>query len=133
MAGVRPPGRQAGIRLVVVACRGVDTVVYLLDASRSHAVPEGHYRAESRGVLVVDRYAAYKAMSWVKDGVIFLAFCWSHVRRDFIRVGKGWPELKTWALEWLRRTVCSTSSTIAGWRQRGRDGVGTRTAACGRP
>src|SRR3982750_2598573 len=25
------------------------------------------------------------------------------VRRDFIRVGKGWPELKTWALEWLRR------------------------------
>ena len=39
----------------------------------------------------------------VKDGVIVLAFCWSHVRRDFIRVGKGWPELKTWALEWLRR------------------------------
>jgi len=82
---------------------GPDTVVYVLDASRSHAVPEGHYRAESRGVLVVDRYAAYKAMSWVKDGVIVLAFCWSHVRRDFIRVGKGWPELKTWALQWLRR------------------------------
>jgi len=80
-----------------------DTVVYVLDASRSHAVPEGHYRAESRGVLVVDRYSAYKAMIWVKDGMIVLAFCWSHVRRDFIRVGKGWPELKTWALEWLRR------------------------------
>jgi transposase len=75
----------------------------VLDASRSHAVPEDHYRAESRGVLVVDRYVAYKAMIWVKDGVILLAFCWSHVRRDFIRVGKGWPELKMWALEWLRR------------------------------
>ncbi len=82
---------------------GPDTVVYVLDASRSHAVPEGHYRADSRGVLVVDRYAAYKAMIWVKDGVIVLAFCWSHVRRDFVRVGKGWPELKTWALQWLRR------------------------------
>jgi transposase len=82
---------------------GPDTVVYVLDVSRSHVVPEGHYRAESRGVLVVDRYAAYKAMSWVKDGVIVLAFCWSHVRRDFIRVGKGWPELKPWALGWLRR------------------------------
>jgi transposase len=82
---------------------GPDTVVYVLDASRSHAVPEGHYRAQSRGVLVVDRYSAYKAMIWVKDGVIVLAFCWSHVRRDFIRVGKGWPELKTWALGWLRR------------------------------
>src|SRR5258705_12655338 len=42
-------------------------------------------------------------MSWVKDGVLVLAFCWAHVRRDFIRVGKGWPESKTWALEWLRR------------------------------
>ena len=82
---------------------GLDTVIYLLDASRSHTVPESHFRAESRGVLVVDRYAAYKAMSWVKDGVLVLAFCWAHVRRDFIRVGKGWPELKTWALQWLRR------------------------------
>jgi transposase len=33
---------------------GPDTVVYVLDANRSHAVPEGHYRAESHGVLVVD-------------------------------------------------------------------------------
>ncbi len=82
---------------------GQDTVVYLLDPSRSHTVPENHFRAESRGVLVVDRYSAYKAMSWVKDGVLVLAFCWAHVRRDFVRVGKGWPELKTWALEWLRR------------------------------
>jgi transposase len=82
---------------------GPDTVIYLLDASRSHAVPEGHFRAESRGVLVVDRYSAYKAMVWVKDGALVLAFCWAHVRRDFIRVGKGWPELKPWALQWLRR------------------------------
>jgi transposase len=83
--------------------KGLDTVVYLLDPSRSHTVPENHFRAESRGALVVDRYAAYKAMIWVKNGVVLLAFCWSHVRRDFIRVGKGWPKLKTWALEWLRR------------------------------
>jgi transposase len=82
---------------------GPDTVIYLLDASRSHTVPENHFRAESRGVLVVDRYAAYKAMCWVKDGVLVLAFCWAHVRRDFIRVGKGWPEWKTWALQWLQR------------------------------
>ena len=82
---------------------GPDTVVYLLDSGRSHTVPENHYQAESRGVLVVDRYAAYKALSWVKEGVIVLAFCQAHVRRDFIRAGKGWPELKTWALQWLRQ------------------------------
>ena len=82
---------------------GPDTVVFVLNVSRGHEVPENHYRAQSRGVLVVDRYSAYKAMSWVKQGFLVLAFCWAHVRRDFIRVGKGWPELKTWALEWLRR------------------------------
>ena len=42
-------------------------------------------------------------MSWVKDGVLVLAFCGAHVRRDFIRGGKGWPAWKTWALQWLRR------------------------------
>ena len=51
------------------SCRGRTRWSIVLDASRSHTVPEDHYRAESRGVLVVDRYAAYKAMSWVKDGV----------------------------------------------------------------
>lgn len=98
---IAPEGKQGyGWWLWVVL--GPDTVIYLLDASRSHTVPEDHFRAASRGVLVVDRYSAYKAMSWVKDGVLALAFCWAHVRRDFIRVGKGWPELKTWALHWLR-------------------------------
>ena len=32
-----------------------------------------------------------------------MAFCWAHVRRDFVRVGKGFPKLKAWALQWLIR------------------------------
>ncbi len=80
-----------------------DTVVYVLDPSRSHEVPETHFPVNARGVLLVDRYAAYKAMAQVKNGQLVLAFCWAHVRRDFVRVGKGWPELKEWALAWLRR------------------------------
>ena len=80
-----------------------DTVVYILDDSRSHHVPEDHYPPQAGGVLMVDRYSAYKAMLQVKNGTLILVFCWAHVRRDFVRVGKGWPELKSWALEWLRR------------------------------
>jgi transposase len=80
-----------------------DTVVYILDDSRSHQVPEDHYPPQAGGVLMVDRYSAYKAMLQVKNGTLILVFCWAHVRRDFVRVGKGWPELKSWALEWLRR------------------------------
>lgn len=80
-----------------------DTVVYLLDDSRSHQVPEEHYPPQAGGVLMVDRYSAYKAMLQVKNGTLILVFCWAHARRDFVRVGKGWPELTCWALEWLRR------------------------------
>jgi transposase len=80
-----------------------DTVVYILDVTRSHQVPEDHYPAKADGVLMVDRYSAYKAMLQVKNGALVLAFCWAHVRRDFVRAGKGWPELKSWALAWLRR------------------------------
>jgi transposase len=54
-------------------------------------------------VLEVDRYSGYKAMAQVKSGLIVLAFCWAHVRRDFVGVGKSWSELTPWALCWLRR------------------------------
>jgi transposase len=82
---------------------GQDTVAYRLDPRRSHDVPESHFPAEARLVLMVDRYSAYKAMAQVKAGFIVLAFCWAHVRRDFVEVGKGWSQLKDWALTWLQR------------------------------
>jgi transposase len=82
---------------------GADTVVYLLDPSRGHEVPESHFGPEASGVLEVDRYSGYKAMAQVKKGLLVLAFCWAHVRRDFVGVGKSWSELTPWALEWLRR------------------------------
>jgi transposase len=82
---------------------GADTVIYLLDSSRGHEVPQSHFGPEASGVLEVDRYSGYKAMAQVKAGLIVLAFCWAHVRRDFVGVGKGWPELVPWALQWLRR------------------------------
>ncbi len=82
---------------------GKDTVVYVLDPSRSHNVPQSHFGDAVQGVLMVDRYIAYKIMRQVKEGKLLLAFCWAHVRRDFVRVGKGYPELTAWALMWLRQ------------------------------
>jgi transposase len=82
---------------------GEDTVAFRLDSTRSHEVPEGHFPADARLVLMVDRYSAYKAMAQVKLGNVVLVFCWAHVRRDFVTVGKGWPEHNECALAWLRR------------------------------
>jgi transposase len=41
-----------------------------------------------RGILQCDGYAAYKTLAAAGEGVT-LAFCWSHVRREFIELAKG--------------------------------------------
>jgi len=94
---------KQGHRWWLWAFLGEDTVVFRITPGRGHDVPEGHYPDDLRAFLMVDRYSAYKAMAQVKSGVVVLVFCWAHVRRDFIAVGKGWPELVDWALAWLRR------------------------------
>lgn len=82
---------------------GTDAIGYRLDPTRNHDVPERHFATDAKLVLMVDRYSAYKAMAQVKQGHIMLAFCWAHVRRDFVEVGKGSDNLVPWALTWLQR------------------------------
>lgn len=98
---VEKEGKQ-GHRWWLWVFNGIDTSVFVLDPFRSHDVPQGHFTAGVNVVLMVDRLASYKAMTPVKEGVILLAFCWAHVRRDFISAAKSFPELTPWALEWLK-------------------------------
>jgi transposase len=53
--------------------------------------------------MVVDRYKAYQAIDKVKAGLIVLAFCWAHQRRDFLDVARSWPKLEDWGLGWVER------------------------------
>ncbi len=76
-------------------------VVFVLDPTREARVPETYFEGIERGTLVVDRYSAYKAMLQVKAGQILLAFCWAHVRRDFLSVARDWAGHETWGLSWL--------------------------------
>ncbi len=78
-----------------------DSIVFVLDPTRAHGVPETHFGADAEGILNVDRYSAYKAMAQVKAGKLILAFCWAHVRRDFLAVLTGWSELTDWAWSWV--------------------------------
>ena len=79
-----------------------DTCCFVLDPSRSSSVPASHL-GDAEGVLNVDRYSAYKAFATEVGGKIKLAFCWSHVRRDFLDVGRGYKELRPWSQEWVDR------------------------------
>ena len=80
-----------------------DTVVYLLDDSRSHRVPEDHYPAEAGGVLMVDRYSAYKAMAQVKDGTADPGVLLGPRPPRLRAGGQGLARVEAWALQWLQR------------------------------
>jgi transposase len=78
-----------------------ESIVFVLDPTRAHNVPEDHFGADAAGIVSVDRYSAYKAMAQVKAGQLLLAFCWAHVRRDFLAVLTSWAELTDWAWSWV--------------------------------
>jgi transposase len=78
------------------------SVVHVLDPSRATRVIEEHLGTVSDGILLVDRYSAYKSFAKDRAGIT-LAFCWSHVRRDFLDAGKSYEELFGWAEQWVAR------------------------------
>jgi transposase len=94
---------KVGNRWYIWLFESADCVVFTLDKGRGHDVPENHFGEKACGIVVVDRYSAYKAMKHVKEGRLWLAFCWAHQRRDFLDVEKSWPKLSEWSAAWLGR------------------------------
>lgn len=74
-----------------------DTCAYLLEPSRSADVPRRHLGEEAEGIINADRYSVYKALG----EKILIAFCWSHIRRDFIQIRDGYKKLRAWAQSWV--------------------------------
>jgi len=94
---------KVGHRWYLWVFHAAEVVVFVLASGRAHDVPEEHLGPVEEGILVVDRYAAYKALAQVKDGRVTLAFCWAHVRRDFLEAARDWPALRDWGLGWVER------------------------------
>jgi transposase len=94
---------KVGYRWYLWVFHAADVVVFVLAMGRAHDVPEEHFGPVKSGILVVDRYKAYQAIDKVKAGLIVLAFCWAHVRRDFLEVARSWPTLEDWGLGWVDR------------------------------
>lgn len=92
---------KVGYRWYLWVFHGREVVVFVLAAGRAHDVPEEHLGPDARGIMVVDRYIAYQVIDQVQRGLIVLAFCWAHVRRDFLAVTRTWPDQESWALAWL--------------------------------
>lgn len=76
------------------------TVYYIIDPSRSTQVVKKHFGVVEEGILCVDRFSSYKSFAKDKEDFI-LAFCWDHVRRDFLDVGREFPKEEAWMIKWL--------------------------------
>src|SRR5262245_49199590 len=94
---------KIGFRWYLWVFHATEVVVFVLAQGRAHDVPEDYLGPDAQGILVVDRYKAYQAIDQVKQGLIVLAFCWAHVRRDFVSVARTWPDQEGWALGWIER------------------------------
>src|SRR4029077_10312176 len=92
---------KVGFRWYLWAFHASEVVVFVLAQGRSHDVPEDYLGPSAEGIMVVDRYKAYQVIDQVKKGLIVLAFCWAHVRRDFLAVARTWPDQEGWALAWV--------------------------------
>jgi transposase len=73
-----------------------DTTVYRMEPSRSHEVVVDHLGSKAAGILSVDRAAIYKAFVGKAKRVV-LAYCWAHLRRDFIKAQLEHPACATWS------------------------------------
>ena len=82
------------VRMRILPTRGLDSACQLLASliGQSGLI-----------VLMCDCYSTYKAFAKQYPERVVLAHCWSHMRRNFVRVGTGHADSKQWAEEWVER------------------------------
>jgi transposase len=112
---------------------GPDSVCFVMDPSRSGAVLARHAGIDEetgqltgdedgglrRLVISSDFYAVYSSAGKKAEGLVNL-FCWSHVRRHFVRAGDANPvQLKYWTGAWLERIkdlYAAHDQLMAAWQ-----------------
>ncbi|MCP4236263.1 MAG: IS66 family transposase [Aestuariibacter sp.] len=95
---------KVGSRWYLWVTRSESVVYFILNPSRATVVPQAHFAGleKSKVIVVCDRYSAYKKLARLYE-FILLAFCWAHVRRDFLDAGHKYKALEEWALRYKHR------------------------------
>jgi transposase len=128
---------------------GPDTVCFVIDPSRAGKVLARHAGideetgqllpdedgAERRLVISSDFYAVYQSAGRKADGLVNL-FCWSHLRRYFVRAGDASPDqLRRWSDAWLDRIrdlYAAHDKLMAAWQEAAAPPAQEEKAAAGR-
>jgi transposase len=101
--------------------RSPEVIYHQIAPTRSTAVPLAHFSGleAAKAIVVCDRYSAYKKLARLNSAII-LAFCWAHVRRDFLEAANGFPTVKEWALDWVEEIGTLyhlNSQRLAHWQE----------------
>jgi transposase len=112
---------KAGHHWYLWVPRSPSVVFFHIAPSRGAAVPKDHFAQLHtdlvQAVLVCDRYSAYQSLAKDHDNMV-LAYCWAHVRRDFLKAARSWPELAPWmwkGMEDIRTLYRLNTARLAVW------------------
>jgi len=112
---------KTGHRWYLWVTQSASVVFYRMAPGRGADVPKAHFAKLRKDlvdvVLVCDRYSAYKCLAKDHDELI-LAYCWAHVRRDFLKAARSWTELESWMFAWvddIRALYHLNKARLEGW------------------
>jgi transposase len=91
---------KVGHRWYLWVFHSSSVVHYVIDQTRAADVIVAELAGVDKGVISCDRYSGYKRFARLNPGVA-LAFCWAHVRRDFLVLANSYPQSAEWALQWV--------------------------------
>ena len=95
---------KVGNRWWLWVSRSVSVVYFQIAPGRGANVPVDYFKNthQEKTIVICDRYSAYKSLAKQMDFIV-LAFCWAHVRRDFLDAARKHPALEEWTLGWVEK------------------------------
>ena len=95
---------KIGNRWWLWVSRSISVVYFQIAPGRGADVPMAYFKniQQQKIIVICDRFSAYKSLARQMP-FITLAFCWAHVRRDFLDAAKKYTELEDWSLSWVEK------------------------------
>ena len=95
---------KIGNRWWLWVSRSISVVYFQIAPGRGANVPMEYFKniRQQKIIVICDRYSAYKSLARQMPFII-LAFCWAHVRRDFLDAATKYTELEDWSLFWVEK------------------------------
>ena len=94
---------KIGYKWYLWVTRSTSVISLTVATGRSTQVIEDKFadHGKEQIIIVCDRYSAYKKFAREHADFVVLAFCWAHVRRDFLDAARSYPSDEAWMFQWV--------------------------------